>query len=428
MELPKVVRPTRADLTSAIRPREDGCMAVPGETFDDEEIERLRAETPGCLTRIHLNNAGASLMPQPVVSAAVEHLRLEAEIGGYEAADARAEQIEAFYAAAAALLNCRPDNVAYMANATDAYVRALSAIPFERGDVVVTTTDDYISNQIMFMSLKKRLGIEVVHALDQPWGGVDIDALRRLLETRRPRLVAVTHIPTNSGLVQPVEAIGAICRELELLYLVDACQSVGQRVVDVETMGCDFLSATSRKFLRGPRGSGFLYVSDAALASGLEPLYLDMRGAEWSAKDEYSPVPGARRYEDWEFAYALLLASAAAVRYAVDVGIERTQHRVMDLAARLRQALLHDGLRVLDRGDELAGLVTVEIAGWEAEAFKRELDSAGVNFSLGFREYARLDFDAKDVDWCVRLSPHYYNTADEVDAVAAIVTSLADRA
>jgi len=403
-------------------------MAVSAEHFTDVEIERLRADTPGCLTRIHFNNAGASLMPQPVLDAAVEHLRLEAEIGGYEPADLRAEQVESFYTATAALLNCRSDNVAYMANATDAYIRALSAIPFERGDVVVTTRDDYISNQIMFLSLKKRLGIEVVHAPDLPGGGVDVDALRELLHARRPRLVAVTHIPTNSGLVQPVEAIGQICRELDVLYLVDACQSVGQRLVDVEAIGCDFLSATCRKFLRGARGSGFLYVSDGPLASGLEPLYLDMRGAEWSSEDDYSPVPGARRYEDWEFAYALLLASAEAARYAVGVGIERTQSRVTDLAARLRQGLSHDGLRLLDRGDELAALVTVEVAGWEADAFKRELDAAGVNSSLSFREYARFDFDTKDVDWCLRLSPHYYNTAEEVDAVAAIVTSLADRA
>jgi len=403
-------------------------MAVSAEHFTDVEIERLRADTPGCLTRIHFNNAGASLMPQPVLDAAVEHWRLEAEIGGYEAADLRAEQVESFYTATAALLNCRSDNVAYTANATDAYIRALSAIPFERGDVVVTTRDDYISNQIMFLSLKKRLGIEVVHAPDLPGGGVDVDALRELLHARRPRLVAVTHIPTNSGLVQPVEAIGQICRELDVLYLVDACQSVGQRLVDVEAIGCDFLSATCRKFLRGARGSGFLYVSDGPLASGLEPLYLDMRGAEWSSEDDYSPVPGARRYEDWEFAYALLLASAEAARYAVGVGIERTQSRVTDLAARLRQGLSHDGLRLLDRGDELAALVTVEVAGWEADAFKRELDAAGVNSSLSFREYARFDFDTKDVDWCLRLSPHYYNTAEEVDAVAAIVTSLADRA
>jgi selenocysteine lyase/cysteine desulfurase len=392
--------------------------------FSAEELDALRADTPGCRGRIHFNNAGAGLMPAPVLEAAQVHLRLEAEIGGYEAAAARADAIAAFYELTAELVGCRPENIAHTANATDAYSRALSAVPFESGDVVVTTRNDYISNQIAFLSLQRRLGVEVVHAPDLAEGGVDASELATIVRKTGPRLVAVTHIPTNAGLVQPVEEIGAICRENGVLYLVDACQSVGQRVLETERICCDFLTATHRKYLRGARGSGFLYVSDRALAAGLEPLFIDMQGARWTAGDHYVPAESARRFEDWEFPYALLLASAEATRYALAVGIDRAQSRASMLAARLRARLAHDGLRVLDRGIELGAMVTVEIPSWQPEPFKRALDATGVNSSLSYREYAQYDFGDKRVDWCLRLSPHYYNTEEEVDRVVQLVGNL----
>src|SRR5919197_1748246 len=281
------------------------------------DLVRLREDTPGSARRIHFNNAGAALPPTHVLQTMHEYLELEAELGGYEAADARREDIADFYAATGELLGCGAHNIAFAPSATDAFARALSSVPFERGDVILTTRDDYISNQIAFLSLRKRFGVEVVHAPNLAEGGVDVDALAQLMRERRPRLVAVTHIPTNSGLVQPVAEIGRRCRELDLLYLVDACQSAGQYVIDVGQIGCDFLSATCRKFLRGPRGSGFLYVSDRALAAGYEPLFVDMRGARWTGFEEYRAVDSAERFEDWEFSYATVLGAAAAIRYGL---------------------------------------------------------------------------------------------------------------
>ena len=218
------------------------------------DVDGLRAETPGCAHRIHFNNAGAGLMPTPVLTAMVEHLELEARIGGYEAADARAAAVADFYDATGELLGCAASNVAFTANATDSFSRALSSIPFERGDTILTTEDDYISNQIAFLSLRKRFGVEVARMPTLPEGGADPDRAARLMDELRPRLVAVTHVPTSSGLVQPVAEIGRHCRARGVVYLVDACQSVGQLPLDVEAIGCDFLSATCRKFLRGPRG------------------------------------------------------------------------------------------------------------------------------------------------------------------------------
>ena len=390
------------------------------------DLARLRAETPGCASRIHFNNAGSGLMATPVLEAITEYLELEAELGGYEAADAREEAIHDFYAATAQLLGCKARNIAFASNATDAFARALSSIPFASGDLILTTRDDYISNQIAFFSLRKRFGVDVVHAPNVPEGGVDVGAMERLMRERRPRLVAVSHIPTNSGLVQPVAEIGRRCRELELLYLVDACQSVGQYAIDVEQLGCDFLSATGRKFLRGPRGSGLLYVSDRALAAGYEPLFIDMRGARWVGPEDYRQVETAARFEDWEFSYATLLGSAAAIRYALTVGIDVIAERTPALGATLRERLAElDGVRIFDRGRRRCAIVTFTVDGWNSEVLMTELRRRRINSSVSAREHALYDFTDKGVEACVRMSPHYYNTEQEVDEVVDAVRELA---
>ncbi|GAA4628986.1 aminotransferase class V-fold PLP-dependent enzyme [Actinoallomurus vinaceus] len=393
------------------------------------DIAALRADTPGCESVIHFNNAGCGLLVDSVLEVMRDHLSLEAAIGGYEASAAQADRVADFYAAIADLLGADPRNIAFSGSATHAYTKALSAIEFRTGDVILTTRNDFISNQIAFLALRKRFGVEVVHAPDHADGsGVDVEAMAALMRKRRPRLVAATHVPTNSGLVQPVAQLGRHCRELDLLYLVDACQSVGQYEIDVAEIGCDLLTATCRKFLRGPRGSGFLYVSDRVLREGYEPLFIDMYGARWVAPGEYRPVDTAARFEEWEFPYATVLGCAAAVRYALRVGLEPISRRTPALADRLRERLARiPGVRTLDRGLDLAALVTFEIAGWEPHLFKEAMDARGVNSALSFREFAQFDFGDKDVDWCLRLSPHYYNTEEEVDAVADTVAELARR-
>ncbi|WP_020386110.1 aminotransferase class V-fold PLP-dependent enzyme [Kribbella catacumbae] len=374
---------------------------------------------------IHFNNAGCGLLAKPVLQTMLDHLELESQIGGYEAAAARSEQVRGFYTELAALIGCGPDNIAFAGSATHAYATALSAIPFERGDVILTTRNDFISNQIAFLSLRRRFGVEIVHAPDLPSGGVDVEAMAQVMKEHRPRLVAATHIPTNSGLVQPVAEIGRHCRELELLYLVDACQSVGQYPIDVDEIGCDLLTGTCRKFLRGPRGSGFLFVSDRFLRAGYEPLFIDMHGADWTATGAYRPSETAARFEEWEFPYATVLGCAAAVRYARAVGLEAISARTPLLARRLRDELdALPGVRALDRGEQLGALVTIAVEGWQADEFKAAMDARGINSALSFRRFAQFDFGDKDVDWCLRLSPHYYNTEDEVAQVVATVAEL----
>ena len=394
------------------------------------EIDRWRGDTPAALAgRIHLNNAGASLMPEPVVAAIRDHLELEVRLGGYEAADAARERIDAVYEEVAALLGggASPRNVALVENATVAFAQALSAYDFEPGDVILTTRNDYASNQLMYLSLAERRGVEVVRAEDGAEGGVDPESVRGLIEERAPALVALTWVPTSSGLVQPAEAVGEICGDAGVPYLVDACQAVGQMPVDVAALRCDFLAVTARKFLRGPRGVGCLYVSDRALEAGRRPLLMDMRAADWVAPDEYALREDARRFENWEFPYALVLGLGEAVRYARDVGLDVASDRARSLAGSLRSGLAAlDGVQVLDRGPELCAIVTVELDGWDADDAVARLRDQGISTSALHRVSAVIDLDEKGVETALRLSPHYFNTESEIRAAIHAVEALVD--
>jgi selenocysteine lyase/cysteine desulfurase len=375
--------------------------------------------------RIHLNNAGAGLMPLPVFGMIRDHLDLEMRLGGYEAADEARDRIDDVYVRVAELVGAAARNVAVVENATVAFSQALSAYDPGPGDVILTTRNDYASNQLMYPSLAERRGVEVVWAEDLPDGGVDPDSVRALIRSRRPRLVALTWVPTSSGLVQPAEAVGRICAEEGVPYVVDACQAVGQMPVDVTALACDFLAATARKFLRGPRGVGFLVVSDRALEAGARPLHIDMRGADWVAPEEYRLQPDARRFENWEFPYALVLGMGEAAWYAREVGLDVARERSWGLAARLRSGLAGlDGVRVLERGRALCAIVTAEVRGRDGPELVAALREEGINTSAVDRTAAVLDLDEKGVRTALRLSPHYYNTEAEVRAAVAAIEAL----
>src|SRR5438874_4449964 len=391
------------------------------------ELDRWRRDTPGCRDRIHLNNAGAGLMPRPVLDAITNHLAREAAIGGYEAADEAEPLVRETYALVAQLVGAAPRNIALVENATVAFSQALSAFDWRPGDRIVTTRADYPSNQLMYLSLARRVGVETVRADDLPEGGVDPESVHRLARHPRTRLVAVSWVPTNSGLVQDARAVGEICARLGVPYLLDACQSVGQMAVDVNELRCDYLSGTGRKFVRGPRGIGFLYASDQMLERGAFPLFVDMHGADWTDPDAFRLADGARRFENWEFAYALVLGLGEAARYALGVG-KAGGERAWALAAELRERLAAlPAVRVLDRGRERCAIVTIDVRGHDPADLKLRLRERGVNTSSSDRADGVLDADDRRATTVLRFSPHYYNTEDELAAAVAVLGELIGR-
>ncbi|MBM7419849.1 MULTISPECIES: aminotransferase class V-fold PLP-dependent enzyme [Chryseobacterium] len=384
--------------------------------------DKIRQEIRGLSDgKLFFNNAGSSLMPSIVVDSMLDYLKQEERFGGYEVANKNAELLENFYTETAKLINCKPSNIAFMTSATEAFSKALSSIIFKEGDTVITTVDDYISNQITFISLQKRLNVKIIRIKKLEDNELDLEDLENLIKQNQPKLVAVTHIPTNSGLVQDIEAVGKICRQYDILYLADCCQSVGQMVVDVEKIGCDFLTATGRKFMRGPRGSGFLYVSDRVLEQDYAPILLDMRGAHWSEYNNYELFKTAKRFEHWEVSYAAVLGMMEAVKYANIIGLNNIENYNKKLAETLRKNLENGGFKVLDIGKNLSSIVIFCGPDNDLDNIQKVLKKNNVFFSVSYKNSALIDFTDKKVDGAVRLSPHYFNTLEEIEKVSDIL-------
>ncbi len=389
------------------------------------KISQIRNETKGTKTSVHFNNAGAALMPDVVLETMKAHLDLEAQVGGYEAAALREKEAQNCYESIAKYLNCEAKNIALTTSATDGYSRALSSIPFAAGDIILTTESDYISNHIAFLSLQKRFSIFVRSVPNDESGQIDVKEFEATIRKINPKLVAVTHIPTNSGLIQPLEEIGQLCRKYDVLYMVDICQSVGQLPLNVQSIHCDFATATARKFLRGPRGMGFMYISDKALNAGFEPMFLDMRGADWVTEKSYRIKPTAMRYEDWEFSYSNVLGMGAAVEYMLEIGIENIEKRNQELCAYLIGKLKNiEGLKVVDNAPKLSSIVIVAFDKHSPSEIKEQLLMQHINTSISSRSSALIDFTKKNIIDALRISPHYYNTNEEIDVLVAALEKL----
>ena len=391
------------------------------------DLARARGDTPGAAEVLHFNNAGAALMPTPVLEAQLRHLQQEAAIGGYEAADAADDRREAVYESIARLINAERQEIALVENATVAWDLAFYAIPFKPGDRILTARAEYASNYIAFLQVARRSGavIEVVPSDDS--GALDVGALERMLDGR-VRLIAITHVPTNSGLVNPAAEVGRVARRHGILYLLDACQSVGQMPIDVAVIGCDMLSATGRKYLRGPRGCGFLYVRRGVLDQ-LEPPFLDLQAATWVAPDRYELRPDARRFENWESNIAAQLGLGAAVDYALGWGLAAIEARVVALAEDLRERLRAiPGVTVTDLGRKRCGIVTFTVADRAADDIVAALHQRKVNTVSSSPRSTLLDATARKLPPVVRASVHYYNGEDEVARFAGVLAELAGRA
>ncbi|MDX1947497.1 MAG: aminotransferase class V-fold PLP-dependent enzyme [Pirellulaceae bacterium] len=388
------------------------------------DVARARRETPGCLQVLHLNNAGAALMPAPVLTAIHQHLDLEAAIGGYEAAAQAHAASEHVYDAAARLLNCQPTEIAVVENATRAWDMLFYSLPLGPGDRILTAQAEYASNYLAYLQVCRRTGARVEVIPSDEHGQVSTAALANLLDDR-VKLIALTHVPTNGGLVNPAAEIGRLARQAGVPYLLDACQSVGQMPIDVQAIGCDFLSATGRKYLRGPRGTGLLYCRVDWIPR-LEPVFLDLHAATWTGPDEYEIRPDARRFENWETNYATKIALGVAIDYALEWELDLAYARIVGLAERLRWGIAAaSGARIHDLGRQQCGIVSFDLAAIPAKEVQRQLSARRMNVSVSPASYTLLDMSARGLSHVVRASVHYYNTEGEVDQFCAALREIA---
>ena len=398
------------------------------KSIHELDINRLRVDTPGCEAVLHFNNAGAGLMVHLVLNAVTEHLKNEAEVGGYEAAAAARAAFENTYEALAQFLNCSTNEIALMENATVAWQAAFYGLAngFRSGDRVITGEAEYASNYIAYLQMAERTGIKIDVVPSNELGEIDVVALENMID-ERVKLIAITHIPTNGGLINPAARIGKIARAASIPYLLDACQSAGQVPIDVEAMGCDMLSAAGRKYLRGPRGTGFLYVRGDFLER-LEPPMPDLHGASWSERDRYILRTDARRFENWEFNVAAQIGLGVAVNYANELGQHVIQQRIVKLANLLRERLKAvPNVTVQDIGRDLGGIVSFSSLDMEPKTLMLRLRDMGINCSTSSISSTRLDMGRRGLNVINRASVHYYNTENEILRFTEAISRLVNR-
>jgi len=386
------------------------------------DIDAIRADTPASADLAHLNNAGSSLPPTVVTETTIGYLTEEARRGGYEMVRAYGDKFAAGYEEGARLFGCQPDELAIVESATRAWSAAFTSLRFERGDRILTGRSEYVSNALALLRAREIFGVEIDVIGDDESGAIDLTALRNHIDGRT-KLIALTHVPTGGGLVNPAAEVGAIAKEAGVTYLLDACQSAGQLPIDVEAIGCDMCSFTGRKYLRGPRGTGGLIVRKSALDALASPAGLDGSGATWTAPLEVTLAPTASRFEPFEVNFAGKAGLFAAFAYLNELGIDAVAERTVDLAARLRN-MLGDvpGVTIEDKGADKCGIVTFDVAGRDPNEIVSDLEPLAINVSATSVDSARFDFPDRGIESLVRASVHYFNTTDELERLATALT------
>jgi selenocysteine lyase/cysteine desulfurase len=386
--------------------------------------QRVRDDTPGVgAGAVFLDSAGSSLPPRVVTETVIAHLRREAEIGGYRAANERLADLAGVKDAIATLLNTTPDTIALNDSATRGWSDFFYAVPLHPGDRILLSGADYASNAIAALQRARATGARVEQIPSDDVGRIDLDALAAMMDDR-VRLVSLLHVPTNGGLVNPVAAAARIAREGGAFVLLDACQSAGQLPLDVAELGVDALSATGRKWLRGPRGTGFLYLRPE-LAAAMEPGRLDLHSAQWTGPQEYRMAPDASRFEFWEHDVAARLGLGAAVRYLLELGPEEVYAAIAERAEYLRGALGDlPAVTVRDLGVEHSGIVSFTVAGTAPVEVRDRLLGKDITVTVSHRGSTLLDMSARGLDSVVRASPHCFVGYDELDRFIGAVAAL----
>ena len=362
-------------------------------------------------------------MPTPVSEALYDFLKKEELPGGYETADSEKAALNNFYTSIGKLINCKPNEVAYVENATRAWDMAFYAFKFEAGDKILTTISEYGSNVIAYLQQAQRYGVEVVFVPDDEHGQIDTEALEKLIDNKT-KLISISHIPTGGGLVNPAKEVGRIANKHGVPFLLDACQSIGQLDFDVKEIGCDMASGTGRKFLRGPRGTGLLYIREE-LANKLTPPMLDQHSADLTSPTTFKIHPDARRFENWEQYFAGKAALGVAADYAMSWGMDNIQNRVFSLATELRTKLANiDGITLTDQGAVQCGIITFMAAQKDPNHIKTELSKHNINVSVSDGSGSLVSFVQRDLTEVVRASVHYFNTEDEIETFISALTEI----
>jgi len=398
-------------------------MTLDASGLSLKTVAETRNLTPGLRGRIHLDNCGSALMPTPVIDTMQNALQRDATFGGYVAQEQQEGALEAGYSSLARLLGGEVSDYAFVGSAVDGWTKAFYSLPLQAGDNIITAYNEYCSNYIAFLQVKKTRGVEIRVARQAPTGGIDLAHLQSLIDNRTA-LISISHMPSSSGEINQVEDVGKIARAAGVLYQLDACQSVGHVPVDVDRVGCDILTGTSRKFLRGPRGIGFLYVNQKA-RSVMEPVVLTNQSAEWSSAEEYSLRDDARVFEAWERSVINQLGFSAAIDYLLELGVDAATQQIAKNAAYLRKRLPDvKNVTIECPPGAVSAIITFNIAGRLPSDVKSILEDQHIAVKTASVVHTRLDMEHRGIESAVRVSPHYYTTTEDMDLFLTALEAL----
>lgn len=386
------------------------------------EVEHLRAATPGCYSVIHFNHAGASLPSQATLDAMIQQLQREATGGPMEAAD---QSIQArARLAAATLLNANTQSIAFASSGSAAWGMAFNALgPWRAGDRILVGRQEWGGNlACMSRAVSAGARLEVIPCDET--GAVSVPALKQMIDST-VKLIALTWLPANGGLINPAEAIGAVARQHGIAYFIDAGQALGQLPCDVQALNCDVLKGAGRKFLRGPRGTALMYVKPGFLER-LVPGHLDVLSAPWDGEG-FSLRDDARRFETSEVSVALLAGLANALEEFNRLGATRIRQRIDGLCRYLRERLgAISGLTLHNLGptDQQSGLIAFTLKGWDSVDLKQQLAQRGINIGANGVAYTPLDMQARGLDSIARIAVSYFNTEEEMEVLLNALNEL----
>ena len=389
-------------------------MTTIGSSFSDQDLVQARRDTPGVNGRIHLDNCGSALMAQPVIDEMTVAFEREIAVGGYVAQEQQADKLSKGYVLLSELFGGGADDYAFVGSAVDGWTKAFYSIPFQPGDNIVTAYNEYCSNYVAYLQVAKLRGVEIKVARQAQDGGIDLDHLGDLIDDGT-RLISISHMPSSSGEINQVRDVGKIAKDRNVLYQLDACQSAGHIPVSVAEIGCDIMTGTSRKFLRGPRGIGFLYVNEQARAQ-MEPVVLTNQSAEWSGADKYTLRDDTKVFEAWERSVINQLGFAAAIQYLLDLGVDKATGQIAANASYLRKRLpAIKGVTVECPTGAVSAIITLNKAGLTPAQIKARLEEQSIGVQIASVVHTRLDLEARGIESAVRVSPHYYTSKADMD-------------
>lgn len=375
------------------------------------------------MTNIKFNSAGSSSLDSYILTKMFDYFSLENKLGGYEAFEVEKKKIERFYLNVAKLINCRATEVSFSFSSTLAWNQVFNSIPLSKKENIVIFENEYSSNHISILKRKNAFNdLRIVKT--NKYGSIDFEDLEKKIDLKT-KVLHVTHIASQCGNEFPIDAIGKVLKRKNpnSIYFIDACQSAGQKEINVKKLRCDILVASGRKYLMGPRGTAFLYVK-SSLKKKLQSSILDMTSTRIKYTDNLVMNKNYRFLETFEHSPALKLGFSLAIRNTLNIGVKNINKRLIKLSKYLRLKLNENNkIYFYENANFLSGINTIDFKGYSNNEVFNYLKKNKIYANLTTSNVSYLYFKKIKKKELLRVSFNYYNTKNEIDKFAILVNN-----